>query len=743
MKILELHILEFGGLSDRHFSLSDGLNIFEGENEAGKSTVWLFIKFMLYGMPRKGHEERDRSVNWRSHRASGSMRLLYRGEEYRIERSFTESGRVGNDKLSIYRHSTGEVVFAGKEAGEVFLGIPREVFESTCGIGQMQLSNLGGKKGADAIRNLLSGADETVDISHIESKLDKLRVQYRHKNGKGGRLGELGGELNEAKKRWERAQDTEKQVTLLEEKMKKNQIKTAQTEERLALVSDRLTQLGTLELLRRFERLRAMEEQEHLLDEEIAALRNREQKTDVALCEADVANLRSLADHLRASIARLDAQNEQKLYFDARRTYDEADAETAEQLEREGGAPSVLKKMKQLSRRTGICFCMGGAIVALGTIGLLLHPLVTSVAALVGVALCVVGVLSGGERKKIANSFGQTPDTLEAYLTRCTAALDAKREGLQEKTEIEAAIGASETMVREITERLRAALLRTLPESDTVPTVAAAEKEMTRISAFLREFGALRGRKAALEQSILHEREGLSQYDEAALKASLTIDPSELAGLDPVRLETERRFLKTQAQTLTDSFRTAQIELISAKANAENPMALADRVQKLDAEYERADEYYQTLELTLASLSAAAETMSGNITPALSRRAGEMMAYVSAGRYETLTAGADYTPSLLDESQLTVTADLLSAGTRDAAYLSLRIALVMQLFSEELAPLMLDDALCQIDDKRIVRILTLLSKLGEQELQCLLFTCHQREALVCAREALSYRKHTL
>ncbi|MBO5939072.1 MAG: AAA family ATPase [Clostridia bacterium] len=742
MKILELHILEFGGLCDRHIVLSDGLNIFEGENEAGKSTVWLFIKFMLYGMPRKGHEDRDRSVSWRTHRASGSMRVQYRGEEYRIERNFTESGRVGNDKLSIYRHLTGELVFAGKEAGEVFLGVPREVFESTCGIGQMQLSNLGGKKGADAIRNLLSGADETVDISHIEAKLDKLRVQYRHKNGKGGRLGELGTELNDAKKRLERAQDTEKNLILLEEKMQRNQAQAAQTEGRLAFVSERLTQLGTLELLRRFERLRAMEAQERVLDEEISTLRRRAQKTDRALCEADVAELRSLADHLRAAIARQDVRNEQKVRLLARKSYDEADAEIAEMLEREGGAASVLKKMKQLSRRTGLTVGAGVAIIALSAVGFFLHPLV-ALSALLGVALCIVGVIAGVERKKISSSFGQTPDTLEAYLIRCTAALDAKREMIRESTEIEAALSAAETLVREITEQLRTALLRTLPEAEVLPNATAAEMEMTRISAFLREQSGLCAKKAALTQSISNEREGLSQYDEAALRESLTLDLSELSGLDPVRLETERRFLKMQTQTLADSFQASQIELISAKANAQSPMAIADQVAILSAKYERADEYYQTLELTLGALSAAAETMSGNVTPALGRRAGEMMSYISAGRYETLTAGADYTPSLLDESRLTVPADLLSAGTSDAAYLSLRIALAMQLFSEELPPLMLDDALCQIDDRRIVRILTLLARLGEQDLQCLLFTCHQREAIVCEREMLPYTKHSL
>ena len=172
-------------------------------------------------------------------------------------------------------------------------------------------------------------------------------------------------------------------------------------------------------------------------------------------------------------------------------------------------------------------------------------------------------------------------------------------------------------------------------------------------------------------------------------------------------------------------------------------MILADRVQSLTEEYASAEEYYETLALTMEALSAAGEAMSGNITPALGRRAGEMMEYISAGRYANLSAGADYTPSLLDETQMTVTADLLSAGTRDVAYLCLRLALVMQLFEGEMPPLMLDDALCQVDDRRIVRILTLLSGLCDAQLQCLLFTCHKREASVCEEMSLSYTKHCL
>ena len=84
MKITDIQIIEFGGLENRSFTLDGGLNIFEGDNESGKSTLWLFIKFMLYGMAKKGTAERERSINRLSHRAAGTMTLECDGIEYSL-----------------------------------------------------------------------------------------------------------------------------------------------------------------------------------------------------------------------------------------------------------------------------------------------------------------------------------------------------------------------------------------------------------------------------------------------------------------------------------------------------------------------------------------------------------------------------------------------------------------------------------------------------------------------------------
>ena len=53
MQIAELVIKNFGKFTEKKIRLSDGIQLFYGENESGKSTIHTFIKGMLFGMERK------------------------------------------------------------------------------------------------------------------------------------------------------------------------------------------------------------------------------------------------------------------------------------------------------------------------------------------------------------------------------------------------------------------------------------------------------------------------------------------------------------------------------------------------------------------------------------------------------------------------------------------------------------------------------------------------------------------
>ena len=101
MRIDKLTITEFGALKDKSFSLKDGINVFEGRNESGKSTVVSFIRFMLYGMPKKTASselsDRDRGLSWDNLAASGSMEITLPDGKYRIERRFQLTGTGAKD----------------------------------------------------------------------------------------------------------------------------------------------------------------------------------------------------------------------------------------------------------------------------------------------------------------------------------------------------------------------------------------------------------------------------------------------------------------------------------------------------------------------------------------------------------------------------------------------------------------------------------------------------------------------
>ena len=116
MKIRELYIAEFGGIKNQKivFDTEQGLNIIYGENESGKSTIFLFIKFMLYGLQRKtqNNSERERSLSWSGSVAAGSMIIEHNGKEYRIERNFSD--RAKGEKVFILSLESGTVLLTDK-----------------------------------------------------------------------------------------------------------------------------------------------------------------------------------------------------------------------------------------------------------------------------------------------------------------------------------------------------------------------------------------------------------------------------------------------------------------------------------------------------------------------------------------------------------------------------------------------------------------------------------------------------
>ncbi len=196
MEIKELHIKNFGKFSDRHFFLEEGVNIFYGENEYGKSTIYAFIKAMLFGMERgRGRaalfDEFSKYEPWENpNYYAGVMRFTSGGKTFRLERNFDRYTK----RAILLCEDDGEELSVEDGDLEMLLdGLTKKNFESTISVGQLCAKP--GAELAEELNNYASNYYETgsgsLDISKAFQKLhekkkmlDKEKRLFRQKREK-------------------------------------------------------------------------------------------------------------------------------------------------------------------------------------------------------------------------------------------------------------------------------------------------------------------------------------------------------------------------------------------------------------------------------------------------------------------------------------------------------------------------------------------------------------------------------
>lgn len=99
MIINELEIRSFGKLENRHFVFADSLNLIYGSNECGKTTVFAFVKFMLYGTKiRKAPNSmsfKEKYMPWNGKPMSGSMTVtIENGSKYVLTRLVSDEKNI-------------------------------------------------------------------------------------------------------------------------------------------------------------------------------------------------------------------------------------------------------------------------------------------------------------------------------------------------------------------------------------------------------------------------------------------------------------------------------------------------------------------------------------------------------------------------------------------------------------------------------------------------------------------------
>ena len=100
------------------------------------------------------------------------------------------------------------------------------------------------------------------------------------------------------------------------------------------------------------------------------------------------------------------------------------------------------------------------------------------------------------------------------------------------------------------------------------------------------------------------------------------------------------------------------------------------------------------------------------------------MSELTENKYPFVSLKPDMTLSVREASDtVTHPAAAMSCGTSDQMYLALRLAMVHRLLDEN-APILLDDALVNFDDRRTAAAVRLLTEEAKNR-QIILFTCKE------------------
>ncbi len=143
MRIREIWMKNFGRFADRRITVNDGIQLFYGENEAGKSTIHTFLKGMLFGMERKrgrasATDESHLYEPWENpNYYAGCCDLKREAKTFCLQRSFEKTGK----KAELFCEEDGEEFSVENGDLEMLLdGLTASGYENTISCGQLKIS---------------------------------------------------------------------------------------------------------------------------------------------------------------------------------------------------------------------------------------------------------------------------------------------------------------------------------------------------------------------------------------------------------------------------------------------------------------------------------------------------------------------------------------------------------------------------------------------------------------------------
>lgn len=711
MDILRLSAT-FGRLEQRELTLSPGLNVLYAPNESGKSTWGAFIRTMLYGLSTRERgplADKNRFAPWSGAAMQGRMDVSAAEGDYTLLRQTKRAASPMGEFSCTYTGTATPVAgVTAQNAGEVLLGVPREVFERSAFIGQNALAVEQDAELERRIAALITTGEE--DTSYSQS-YERLKKQLnRRKHNKTGLIPALEREIDDLHL-------TLRELNALEAQARQSQAALDELEHQAAALRQQAAQWQALE------RQALTEDYGRAAQTAQEAARRASLLEDTCAGLPDGQTLTLLEGQAAAAQADLDTLAEQ------RRAAQKAERSAAEAKEALAAHPLYPADEAALQQRADaivpqkapsplLTVFTAGLIIISGVLAFLFRA--DALPFWIFTAMAVLGIVTTAfavkfrrqaivERQKFAE---KQRAALESQMAEYLP-LRAQEARLQAEARrlADIADGAEESCRRRLA-ALTAQVRRFEPGVQDLGgaqvALAAARRRQAELAAARQQ-----AREAALY------RDALQKPEQSAAGTSLTVPTLS-------KEDTAAALSDTLAQLAAERSRfdtlTGRIRSLDRSSDLQDQ--LAQKQEQLSALREE----YDAIALAMEALEQANTTLQNRFSPALGARAAEIFSAITAGRYDRVLLSRDFSLSAEPAGDpVGRSIRLLSQGAADQLYLAVRLAICdMVLPEEKRVPLILDDALVSFDDDRLHAALDYLLAESEKR-QILLFSCQKRE----------------
>lgn len=156
----------------------------------------------------------------------------------------------------------------------------------------------------------------------------------------------------------------------------------------------------------------------------------------------------------------------------------------------------------------------------------------------------------------------------------------------------------------------------------------------------------------------------------------------------------------------------------------DNLSKIEEEINELQEEYEDLTQKNNHINLVKETLEKAYEIMKKDVTPRFTNILSNTVSKISDNKYKNVMFNSEDGLVVEIENGKYISAELLSTGTIDQLYLSLRLAIMQEIVDENI-PIILDEAFAYYDDNRLMNILEFIS--ANVKNQIIILTCNKRE----------------